>query len=82
MRTGGVSGRKRFGWPRVVCTPQVINAVRSRINQNSVQKQKQNQKNMDWEMNIATRIMSPSIKQDLGLGTFKRQTMDETFNKQ
>ena len=37
---GGVSDRKSSGWPHVVHTPQIINTVRSRINQNSVQKQK------------------------------------------
>jgi hypothetical protein len=38
----GESDRRRSGWPRVVCTPQVINAVRSRINRNPVQKQQKN----------------------------------------
>ena len=33
---GGVSGRKRSGRPLVVRTPQVIKAVRSRINQTPV----------------------------------------------
>ena len=37
---GGVSDHKRSGWPRKDCTPQVIEAVRSRINQNPVRKQK------------------------------------------
>ena len=37
MDTGGVSGRKWSGWPHADCTPQVIKAVRSRINQNPVQ---------------------------------------------
>ena len=35
---GGVSDRKKSGRPSVVRTPQVINAVRSRINQNPVRK--------------------------------------------
>ena len=30
----GVSDHKRSSWPRVVHTPQVIKAVRSRINRN------------------------------------------------
>ena len=36
---GGVSDHKRSGRPHVVPTPHVINAVRSRINQNPVRKQ-------------------------------------------
>jgi hypothetical protein len=43
--------------------PEVINAVRSRINQNPVRKQKI----MAQEMDIAPRSMSRIIKQDLGL---------------
>ena len=31
---GGVNNRKRSGWPHVVHMPQVIKAVRSRINRN------------------------------------------------
>ena len=46
---GGVSDRKRSGQPCVVSTPQVINAVRSRINRNPVRKQKI----MAWEIDIA-----------------------------
>ena len=36
LDTGGVSDHKRSSWPCVVHTPQVSNAVRSRINQNPV----------------------------------------------
>ena len=61
---------KKSGRPRVVRTPQIINAVRSRIDRNSVRKQKI----MAQEMDIAPRNMSRIIKQDLGLGAFKRQT--------
>ena len=39
LDTGEVSDHKRSGQPRVVHTPQVINAVRSRINKNLVRKQ-------------------------------------------
>ena len=64
------SHRKRSSWPHVIHMPQVINAVSSRINQNSVQKQKI----MPQEMDIAPRTMSRIIKQDLGFGDFKCQT--------
>lgn len=68
--TGDVNDRKRSGRPRAVRTPQVINAVRSRIARKPVRKQKI----MAQEMSIAPRTMSRIIKQDLGLGAFKRQT--------
>lgn len=51
LDTGGVSDRKRSGRPRVSRTPQVINAVRSRIKGNPVQKQKI----MSRKMGIAPR---------------------------
>jgi hypothetical protein len=66
---GGVSDCKISGWPCVVCTPQVINAVRSRINQNPVCIKK---KIMAQEMDIASRTMSRIIKQDLGLSNDKQ----------
>lgn len=68
--TGGVYDRKKSGRPRTVRTPEAIGAVRSRINRKPVRKQKI----MAREMNIAPRTMSRIIKQDLGLGAFKRQT--------
>ena len=55
-------------WPPVVHMPQVINAVRSKINQNPARKQRI----MAQEMNIALRTMSYIIRQDLGLGFFKQ----------
>ena len=55
--------RKKSGRPRMVGTPQVINAVRSKIKRNPVRKQKI----MAQEMDIAPRSMSRIIKQDLGL---------------
>ena len=66
LDTGGVSDCKRSSRPRMVCMPQVINAVRWRINRK--------QKIMAWEMDIVLKIMSGIIKQDLALGAFKRQT--------
>ena len=60
---GGVSDHKRSGRLRVM--PQVINAVRSRIDRYPVQMQKI----MAWEMDIAPRTTSPIIKQDLGLSS-------------
>ena len=60
---GGVSGRKRYGRPRVVHTPQVIYAVTSRINRKP--------EIMAREIDIAPRTMSRIIKRDLGLGSFK-----------
>jgi hypothetical protein len=50
------------------CTPQVINAVKSRINQNPVRKQKI----IAWEMDISLRTTSCIIKQDLGLSNNKQ----------
>jgi hypothetical protein len=67
---GGVSGHKRSDQPRVVRTPQVINAVRSIINRNSVRKQEI----LAQERDIAPRTMNRLIKLDLGLRAFKRQT--------
>ena len=40
LDTGRISNRKRSGRPRMVRTPQVIAAVRSRINRNLVRKKK------------------------------------------
>jgi hypothetical protein len=54
LDVGGVSDHKRSGWPCMIHMPQVINTVRSRINQNPVQKQK--------IMDIAPRTMSCIIK--------------------
>ena len=47
-----------------VRSPQVINSVRSRTNQN--------QKTMAWEKDIALRTMSHIIKQDLGVSNNKQ----------
>ena len=71
--TGVVSDHKRSSWSYFVRTPQVIHAVRSRINQNPVQKNI-NKKIKAQKMNIASRTMSHIIKQDLGFGVFKQQT--------
>lgn len=68
--TGNVNDRKRSGWPSTARIPQIINAVRSRINRNPVRKQKI----MATEMGIAPRTISCIIKQELGLGAFKRKT--------
>ena len=38
----GVSDHKRSGWHHVICTLQVINTVRSRINQNLVENKREN----------------------------------------
>ena len=70
LNMGGVSGHKRSDQPRVVRTPQVINAVRSIINRNSVRKQEI----LAQERDIAPRTMNRLIKLDLGLRAFKRQT--------
>ena len=59
----GLSDRKRSSWPCVVQMPQVINAVRSRINQNLVRKQKI----VAREMHIAPRTLSRIIKQDMNI---------------
>ena len=53
-----VSDRNKSGQPRVVQMSQVIKAVKSRINQNPVQKQKIKAREMD----IALRTMSHVIK--------------------
>ena len=71
LDTEGVSDYKRSGWPWVFRTLQVINAVRSRINQNPVWKKK---KIMAQEMDIASRTMNHITKQNFGIGAFKRQT--------
>lgn len=68
--TGGVNDRNKSGRPRTARTPQAIGAVRSRITRKPVRKQRI----MAREMNIAPRTMSRIIKQDLGLGAFRRQT--------
>jgi hypothetical protein len=67
LDTGEVSDRKRSYQPCMVLMSPVINTVRSRINQNPVQKQKI----IAWEMDIAPRIMSHIIKQDLELSNNK-----------
>ena len=68
LTMGGGSDRKRSSQLRLVRTPQVIKAVRLRINQNPVQKQKI----MAWEMDIVPRAMSRIIKQNLGLSNDKQ----------
>ena len=69
LDTRGVSDRKRSDWPRMVHKSQVINAVRSRINQNPVQKQKKS-----WleEWILCRDTMSHIIKQDLRLSNDKQ----------
>ena len=70
MDTGGVSDRKRSGRPRVVRTPQVINAVRSRINRNRKKKIK---------TPVAVTLRSVTNKSSLQMK--KKNTVEETFNK-
>ena len=65
---GGVNDQKRSGWPCVVYTPQVINAVRSIINWNPVRKQKNHSLGngyctKNYELHYQTRF-----------GAFKQQT--------
>jgi hypothetical protein len=67
---GWVSDSKISGRPRVIHMLHVINAVRSRINQNPVQKQRI----VARELDITLRTMSCVFKQDLGIGAFKWQT--------
>jgi hypothetical protein len=71
LDTRGVSDCKRSGQPCVVHTPQVINAVNSRINQNPVQKQKI----MAWKMNTVPRTISCISKQDLGISNDKQDAL-------
>ena len=68
LDTEGVSDSKRSGRSRVIRTPQVINAVRSRIKRSSVQKQNI----MARERDTAPRTMSRIIKQGLGLSNDKQ----------
>ena len=68
LDTGGGSDCKRSARPHIVHTPQVINAIRSRINRNPVRKQKI----IAREMDIASRTMSRIIKQDLALSSDKQ----------
>ena len=55
-------GAKIYGRPRVVRTPQVINAVRKQIS-------------MAQEMDIAPRTTSHIIKQKLGLSNHKQENV-------
>lgn len=68
--TGGVDDRSRSGRPRTVRTPEVINAVKARIRRNPLRKQKI----MAREMALSKMSMSRIIKQDLGLGAYKKHT--------
>jgi hypothetical protein len=68
---GAVRDHKRTGRPHMVCTPQVIKAHRSRINENHVQKQRI----MTWEMDISLRTMSHIIKYDLGHSNDKQDNL-------
>ena len=69
---GGVSDSKRFSRPSVVHMLQVIKAVRSRINQNPVQKQ---QKIIARKMDITPITMSCIIKQDIVLSNNKQDNV-------
>lgn len=65
-----VEDRARSGRPRETRTPEVIKAVRERIRRNPLRKQKI----MAREMKVPPRTMSRIIKQDLGLGAYRRTT--------
>lgn len=68
--TGGIDDRPRSGRPRTVRTPQAIKAVEARIRRNPLRKQKI----MSREMQISRLSMSRIIREDLGLGAYKRHT--------
>lgn len=70
IETGGVDDRSRPGRPRSIRTPEVINAVKARIRRNPLRKQKI----MAREMTLSKMSMSRIIKQDLGLGAYKKHT--------
>ena len=65
---GELSDHKRSGWPLIVHAPQIINAVRSRLNPNPVRKQKVIARKTD----IAPRTRIHIIKQDLGFSNDKQ----------
>lgn len=65
-----VDDKARSGRPREIRTPAVIKAVAARIRRNPLRKQKI----MSREMKIKPRTMSRIIKQDLGLGAYRRTT--------
>lgn len=68
--TGDVKDRQRTGRARTVRTAEAIKAVKARIRRNPVRKQKI----LSREMGISQISMSRIIKQDLGLGAYKRHT--------
>ncbi|CAH1968545.1 unnamed protein product [Acanthoscelides obtectus] len=68
--TSSVDDRPRSGRPRQVRTPAAIKAVKARIQRNPLRKQKI----LSREMKIPVRTMSRIIKQDLGLGAYRRRT--------
>lgn len=68
--TGSIEDRERSGRPRTVRTKNAINAVSARIRRNPIRKQKI----LSREMKIAPRTMSRIIKDDLGLGAYRRYT--------
>ena len=65
---GGVSDHKRSGWPYMVHMPQVINAVRPRININPVKKQKNHGSANGYCAE------NHGLHYQIRLGSFKQQT--------
>lgn len=68
--TMSVDDRERSGRPRSIRTNQAVNAVKARIRRNPIRKQKI----LSREMRIPPRTLSRIIKQDLGLGAYRRYT--------
>lgn len=68
--TGDVVDRAREGRPRTVRTKKVMEAVRSRVNQNPCRKQKILAK----QMKISRRTLARIINEDLGLRALKKHT--------
>lgn len=70
MDTLSVKDKPRPGRPRSVRTKNAVRAVAARIRRNPLRKQKI----MSREMDISRRTMSRLIKNDLGMGAYRRVT--------
>lgn len=70
LEVSSVDDKARSGRPRTSRNSAVVKAVREKIRRNPLRKQKI----MAREMKIPTRTMSRIIKQDLGLGAYRRTT--------
>ncbi len=68
--TGNICDRRRASWPCSVRIKNVVNTVHTRITRNPRRKQRI----LSQELNLAPRIVSHVLREDLGLQVYRRYT--------